>query len=132
MISPDPALLLANRAKVRGVGTDIVEIAEFRRLPFDQNRAFYEKTFTSGEIGYCLGFADCYERFAARFAAKEAVIKAFGGEILLDQIEIEVSNQANGQPTVKVHAAGLEGTQVLISLSHSPNYALAFAAVIQE
>src|SRR5512140_1916912 len=103
MQANDLLSFLAVTAPIRGIGTDLVEIEEFRQLSFAHHRRFYEKVFTPAEIAYCESFASPAEHFAARFAAKEAVIKAFGGEIYLDQIEIEVSNAPGGQPYVVLH-----------------------------
>lgn len=129
---PNLLSLLPATAPIRGIGTDLVEIEEFRQLPFTSHRPFYEKVFTPGEIAYCQSFANPAEHFAARFAAKEAVIKAFGGEVYLDQIEIEVSNAPGGQPFVRLCAPEAQTVQVLLSLSHSQTHALAFAVAINQ
>jgi holo-[acyl-carrier protein] synthase len=124
-----PATVLT---QLRGIGTDLVEIEEFRAYPLVNYPRFYERIFTTAEIKYCQSYADPAERFAVRFAAKEAVLKAFSGEIYLDQIEIEVANEANGQPGVLLHSPIAQEVQIFISLSHSQSHALAFAVALNK
>ena len=109
--------------KIRGIGIDMEAVARFRRLPYGRSRSFYEKIFTAGEIQYCLSKPDPYPHFAARFAGKEAVIKAISGTIY-ESKKIEIVNRRNGQPAVKGQ------TNIKLSLSHTKDYALAVALVL--
>lgn len=107
---------------VKGIGVDIADVKRFRKLPFRRNRSFYAEIFTSAEIRYCMAKHDPYPHFAARFAAKEAVIKSSGGRIYgLKRIEI-ISGQ-DGKPAVKAKS----GKNILVSLSHDGDYAVAFS-----
>ncbi len=116
-----------------GIGVDIVEIGRIRRLRERQGEAFLEKCFTPAEREYCRRRKNADESFAARFAAKEAVMKALGtgwsgGASFAG---IEVVRDDDGPPTVQLHgktAALAESKGVLalhLSLSHSERYAVA-------
>ncbi len=109
--------------KIQSVGIDIEEVGRFKKVPFRRNATFYKKIFTVGEIKYCLAKEDPYPHFAARFAAKEAVLKCLRSTIYKVK-DIEVSNDNRGVPSVKVK--GSRG-RFLISLSHTKNQAAAIA-----
>ena len=90
-------------ACVFGLGIDVTEAARIRRLLERLPRA-YERLFSEQERAYCDGFADPWPRYAARFAAKEAVGKALGiGIIGFVWREIEVLS--GGKPLVACTAA---------------------------
>ena len=74
---------------IEGIGVDIEDISRFTGKPFPENKGFYERIFTKKEIEYCLQKANPYQHFAARFCAKEAVIKALSDETL-DFRKIEI------------------------------------------
>jgi holo-[acyl-carrier protein] synthase len=114
------------------IGTDIEEVARFRKLPFDQNANFYRKIFTEREINYCLQKADPYPHFAARFCGKEAVVKAlsdaFKRTCPLKYVNIEIGVSRTGFPLVAIKGSGIAvGTRksFKISLSHTSDYATA-------
>jgi holo-[acyl-carrier protein] synthase len=116
------------------VGTDLVDIDEMRTALARQPR-FAERVFTAAERAYCEILADPAERFAARFAAKEAVLKALGvGLSGVRLTEIEVTRLASGQPRLSLtgRAAALaDGAGVgswLLTLSHGNTLAHALAA----
>ncbi len=111
--------------RIVGIGIDIEKIQRFRDIPFED--AFYKKYFTAQEIEYCVNTADPAPHFAARFAAKEAVIKAWPEPIGTDRIEI--FNAENGAPSVRRIE---EGTDILLSLSHDEAEAVACAVVTRE
>ena len=118
-----------------GTGVDIVEVARIRKSLEKYSPHFEEKIFTAGEILYCRSKAEPEIHFAARFAAKEAVMKCLGAgmgqEIFFK--DIEVTNLQTGKPQVTVHAKGkeiflkLKIKTIHISLSHDKNYAVAQA-----
>lgn len=102
------------------------------RLP-----AAYERLFSRHERDYCDGFADPWSRYAARFAAKEAVGKALGiGIIGFVWRDIEV--RSGGKPRIALYgdvadvAAKLGVTRVEVSLSHTAGMAYAVAAALKE
>jgi holo-[acyl-carrier protein] synthase len=87
------------------------------------------------EISYCRAFQHPAQYVAARFAAKEAIAKAFGTGIgaQLGWHDLEIGRKESGEPFVILHGGGKElfaarhATQLLISLSHTHNYATAVA-----
>jgi holo-[acyl-carrier protein] synthase len=112
-------------------------IAESIRL---FGRRFTDRFFTSHELDYALsGAGQCAERLAARFAAKEAVIKALNlSEAGVGWRDIEVAKQANGACTVVLHgearrrAASLGVRDILLSLSHDGDCAGAVVYVLLD
>ncbi len=121
---------------VFGLGIDVVEAARIRRLLERLPRA-YARLFSEQERAYCDGFADPWSRYAARFAAKEAVGKALGiGIIGFVWRDIEVLS--GGKPIIVLHggvaevARRLGVTRVEVSLSHTGGTAYAVAAALKE
>ena len=116
--------------KILGIGTDIIEIERIARTVKDNPR-FAERIFTKRELDYCLGKKSRKAHLAARFAAKEAVGKAIGRPLAWQ--EVEIVNGENGKPIVRLsgkakHAAA--GCRVMISISHSRDYATATALLV--
>ena len=118
---------------VVGVGVDIVETARIDRSLERFGERFLHRVFTAGEIAYCQSMKYPARHFAARFAAKEAVSKAFGTGIgkAMGWRDIDVHRQESGQPFVvleggaKALAAERGIASVWISLSHTDNHAVA-------
>ena len=113
-------------------GVDIVEIDRVAGVLARYGDRFLRRVFTPGEIAYCRGRAP---NLAARFAAKEAVMKALGtGFRGVGWRDVEVVRAPSGAPSPRLHgrarrrAARLGVAEIAISLSHSRDYALAFAA----
>ena len=102
------------------IGTDIVEINRFRKLPFAKNKKFYNKIFTESEILYCIKYKDPYPHFAVRFAGKEAVIKSIKDKVEMKDIEI---THKKSKPFIKILKK--ESVNFHISLSHDGEYAIA-------
>jgi holo-[acyl-carrier protein] synthase len=122
-----------------GVGVDVVDIADFEHLPFEAHRRFYERCFTPTEIAYCRGRGRPAEHFAARFAAKEAAVKALSGSVTLAYWQTEVDRGADGAPHLKFwnseRTAALEelrNAEVLVTLSHSQAVAAAVVVVYRK
>lgn len=109
------------------VGTDIVDVTRFRQRPFKQNITFYENVFSKGEIAYCLSMPDPFPHFAARFAAKEAIIKAVPALKRVGLSTIEICRDA-ASVSVSVSKNGVRAKDISVSLSHAGEYALACAA----
>ena len=124
-------------AAVLGVGVDLVDVDRIRKSRENHGDHFLEKVFTEEEREYCLGMSDPDPHLAARFAAKEAVAKAFGTGIGADigWRSVSVSRQASGAPVVKLdeqataQLKAMGGEQVLLSLSHLSEMAAAFAVI---
>ncbi|MEV4937062.1 holo-ACP synthase [Streptomyces zaomyceticus] len=124
--------------RVLRVGTDLVEVDEMRAV-LDRQPRFAARVFTPGERAWCDVPADSAERYAVRFAAKEAVLKALGvgltGSVLT---EIEVVRAASGCPSLRLtgRAAALaEEAGVrswLITLTHTRTLAHAFVAALHD
>jgi len=116
-----------------GLGVDIAEVARIRAAIERHGDRFVNRVFTALEIAYCRRHKNGYERFAARFAAKEAAMKALGtgwrrGVTWRD---LEVSNAASGRPQLKLSGKALElydamgGQNIVVSLTHTLEYGLA-------
>jgi len=118
---------------VVGVGVDLVETARIDRSLGKFGERFLHRVFTAGEIEYCQSMKFPARHFAARFAAKEAVSKAFGTGIgkAMGWRDIDVHRRASGQPFVilergaKQLAADRGIANVWITLTHSDQHAIA-------
>ena len=124
--------------KTMGIGVDIEEVARFRKFDICKGKKFYERLFTKSEIKYCLSKADPYTHFAARFAAKEAAIKACAPYIRLFFSDIEVKNNKDGSPFLTVISKKkkelknkMKNFSFFVSLSHTENNAVAFVHLVQ-
>ena len=111
-------------------GIDIIEISRVRRVLEQYGRRFLERVFTPDEIAYCRERAP---NLAARFAAKEATMKALGtGTRGVRWRDIEVVRCRGQAPTIKLHGTAQARAERLgidplaASLSHSEEYAVAF------
>jgi holo-[acyl-carrier protein] synthase len=95
-----------------GLGADIAEIDRIEAAIARHGRAFIERVFTSQEIAYCERHRASGERYAARFAAKEATMKALGTGWRrgVRWVDIEVTRLASGRPTIELRGAAREPT----------------------
>jgi holo-[acyl-carrier protein] synthase len=97
---------------IKGIGTDIIQVSRLERT-ITNNPRFVDKVFTPNEIAYCESRASKYQSYAARFAAKEAVMKAIGtgwdGKINWADIEVV---PMNWQTELVLHNASLEYVRV--------------------
>ncbi len=106
-----------------GVGIDMIEVARIQKA-VERNPRFCEKIFTQVEIAYSEGKASRFKHLAARFAAKEAFIKAVGHGVPWASVGIE--NLPSGQPLLRVDNQEAYGfSQAHVSLSHLTDYAVA-------
>lgn len=118
---------------VIGIGVDIVETQRIDHSLERFGERFLHRVFTAGEIEYCRSMKFPARHFAARFAAKEAVSKAFGTGIgkAMGWRDIDVHRHPSGQPFVvldggaKELAAARAIKEVWISLSHTDHHAVA-------
>lgn len=114
-----------------GIGIDIVYVPSFSKKL--ENPAFIERVFSAQEIAYCSEFNKSSERFAGKFAAKEAFMKAIGlgiqQEIWFSQIEI--SNNQAGAPILNLYGKAhkictdKQIESIHLSISHNQNSAVA-------
>ncbi|WP_444979461.1 holo-ACP synthase [Desulfocucumis palustris] len=121
-----------------GIGTDIIEIERIEKAVNRYGFRFLNRVYTAAETGLCSSRKDPYPCYAARFAAKEAVLKALGtGLAGCRWTDVEVCGTPSGAPEVKlagraVELAGAAGvTAVLLSLSHDRGRAVAFAVALK-
>jgi holo-[acyl-carrier protein] synthase len=120
---------------ILGTGIDIIEVARIQASHERFGERFLNRILLPGEIAYCLSHRAPAPLLAARFAAKEAISKAFGTGIgaQLAWQDMEVARRESGEPYVILHGRGEALLQsrgasiVLISLSHTDNYAAAVA-----
>lgn len=114
-----------------GVGTDIEDMNRFRNLDRNENSIFLDMIYTKRELDYSFLKAKPHQHLAARYAGKEAVVKALSslGEQDIDYKDIEILNDVNGTPKVNFNDDRLK---IHISLSHSNDRALAFAVVFRK
>lgn len=116
------------------IGTDIADISSFEKFCHDRDVSFLTKNFTDKEIDYCFSKESPAPHLAARFAGKEAVIKALYSHGLkaLPFREIEIVNDDKGLPMVKINVIGYEKIKIGISLSHCEDKAIAFAIIYRD
>jgi holo-[acyl-carrier protein] synthase len=121
---------------IYGIGTDIVEVSRIERSICSGN-GFAKKVFSEHEIIYCNTFKYASQHYAARFAAKEALLKALGtgwaGE--MEFYEIEVRNNEKGKPELYVSGKVKEILEkenisgIHVSLSHTATHAVAMVVL---
>lgn len=117
-----------------GTGIDIAEVPRIRDTIARFGTRFIGRVFTEGEIRYCESKANRIERYAARFAAKEAAMKALGTgwNFGVRWRDIEVARKPGSRPTLLFHgkaaefAARLGAKNVALSLTHTAEQAMAF------
>ncbi|HIE36188.1 MAG TPA: holo-[acyl-carrier-protein] synthase [Candidatus Omnitrophica bacterium] len=112
---------------ILGIGIDIIKIEKIRKTIERWGKEFLERVFEKEEIENIYKGKIYYQRLAARFAAKEAIIKAFSKNISLAFKDILILNRKNGAPYCKFKK-NLE-VEVFLSLTHIEDYAVACAVV---
>jgi holo-[acyl-carrier protein] synthase len=119
---------------ILGTGVDLAEVDRVQRSIERFGERFLNRVYTAGEIAYVQRKANKYERYAARFAAKEAGMKAIGtgwrrGVRFQD---FEVANLPSGKPTLRLHGVAAEVATKLgvkhisLSLTHTAQQGMAF------
>jgi holo-[acyl-carrier protein] synthase len=125
---------------IYGTGVDIVEVFRMRDAIEKWGMDFLGKIFTKKEIKYSNSRRFSYQHFAARFAAKEAVVKAFGEprRFPMQWTDIEVLNDKEGKPIIAFHDDALKLKErknvkdVIVSMAHSKNYAVANVILLRK
>lgn len=124
--------------EMNAIGIDIVEISRLSKMGKKWGAAFLKKIYTNRELTYAKSKRFPYQHLAARFAAKEAIFKALG-EVEKDFVgwkNIEILNDPQGKPVVVWHGKAKEVLKkrhlkgVVVSLSHTENYAVANAMLL--
>lgn len=118
---------------IEGVGTDLVEVARLEHAARRHGDRFLHRVFTPSEVEYCRSQQHSFQSFAARFAAKEALLKALGTG-LRDGIswqDMDIVRDGAGRPELILAGRALElatgrgVTRVFVSLSHTTDYGMA-------
>jgi holo-[acyl-carrier protein] synthase len=125
---------------ILGSGVDIIEVKRIREAVKKWGDSFLKKVFTDNEITYSSKRRFIYEHLAARFATKEAVLKAFGGgwSRTLPWKDVEIINDKNGKPEVKLYREAKEIydrekiDNIVVSMSHTKEHAVANAILIKK
>jgi len=125
---------------VKGIGLDVVHITRMREVIGRWEERFLHRIFTEQEIAYCRSRRDPVPHFAARFAAKEAGLKALGTGLRLGirWRELEVMRERGQAPVLvlrgRSHEIGLArgGSRMLLTLTHDGDYALAQAMLVAD
>jgi len=114
-----------------GIGVDIEDIKRFRKSDIANNKQFLDKIFTKKEMDYCFSKAKPEQHLAARYAGKEAIVKALCslGKTSIDYKYIEITNNEDNVPIAKINNKNSDGLKIKISLSHCEDKAIAFAVV---
>jgi holo-[acyl-carrier protein] synthase len=120
-----------------GLGTDIVDVARIEKLLRDKRDEFLARVFSPDEVAYCEQMARPAVHFAARFAAKEALMKAIGTGWAegVGFKDIHVTNDPSGRPVLQAQGEtrkrldGLGPSFLWLSLSHTREYAMAVVVI---
>ena len=107
-----------------GIGIDIIEVSRFRKKKYEENKNFYKKIFVKSEINYCLKFKNSAERFAGKFAIKEAVIKSISEKIGFLDIETVYVGR---KPSIRLKNSLEKKYNFIISVSHEKEFAIGIA-----
>ena len=116
-----------------GIGIDVAEVKRIAEVIESQGERFLRRVFSRDEVAYCVRFRNKYERFAGRFAAKEAAMKALGTGWRrgVRWVDFEVVREKGGRPTVKLDgkarkiAEELGVKRIALSITHTEMQALA-------
>jgi holo-[acyl-carrier protein] synthase len=126
---------------VRGVGVDLVHLPRLRQVVERWQERFLHRVFTDAELAYCRARRDPIPHLGARFAAKEAALKALGTGLRLGirWRELEVRREPGRAPVLVLTGRSREicrargwSDRLLLALSHDGEYALAQALVVAE
>jgi holo-[acyl-carrier protein] synthase len=116
-----------------GTGIDIAETRRIEQALERHRERFSRKIFTPSEIAYCERFKNKAERYAARFAAKEAAFKALGTGWAkgIRWLDVEITHQPSGKPELQLSGRARElanelgVTRAVVSISHANRYVVA-------
>jgi holo-[acyl-carrier protein] synthase len=123
-----------------GTGVDIADTGRIEQVLEKHGERFLKRVFTEAEIAYCERFRNKAERYAARFAAKEAAFKALGTGWRegIHWIDVEITHLPSGKPELVLTGRAREIAQKLgvvrssVSLSHSDRYVVAHVMMESE
>jgi holo-[acyl-carrier protein] synthase len=118
-----------------GIGTDIVRTERLRSAVERWGERFLKRVFTDEEISYAYQKKDPFLSLAARFAAKEALIKAIGKRTAVAFSDIEIINSETGDPSIsprgslRIYFENEKVKHAHVTLSHEDDYSIAFVIV---
>jgi len=132
-------LILPPGGVLVGLGCDIIDVERIRTALEKHGERFLKRVYTAEEQAYCNGLKYSYKHYAARWAAKEAVSKAFTTGIgpYLEWTSVSVYHGERHQPLVRLDEraqallAHVGATNVWLSLSHIDSHAMAVAALVR-
>src|ERR1051326_5325563 len=122
---------------ISGLGIDSVQVERIRKASKRWGKAFLRRLFTEREIAYCFTHANPYPSLAARFAAKEALIKALDAKALWKWKDMEVKRAESGRPSVSLTGAAAKfarkrkAASFHISLAHDAARATAVVVAVK-
>ncbi len=114
-----------------GTGVDITEVRRLRQAVEKWGDAFLHRIFTDKELTSARQRISFYQHLAGRFAAKEAVFKALGDKEL-NWKQVQITNDEAGKPHCEILKKSHRGCNILVSISHVKNYAVANAVACRE
>lgn len=117
---------------MKGLGSDIIEIDRIKKSIDEHGQRFLDRLFTTNEQAYCNKHKMAERHYAARFAAKEAIVKAFGTGFRegITWLDIEIVHDNQGKPEVVLSdrlMERFESPKILLTMSHCKEYATATA-----
>ncbi len=122
---------------IYGIGIDVVHVPRLKIAVERWGNKFLRRVFTDDEISYSFRKKDAYPSLAARFAAKEAFIKAIGAEVAVSFTDIIVTTSGTGKPSLifrgraLIHVSDRNISSSHLSLSHDHEYAMAMVVLEQ-
>ena len=118
-------------AREFGIGADIEEIGRFEKLDRTRHRLFLNRVYTDDELSYCFSTRKPAQHLAARFCAKESVIKALSGIGMRGVAYRDICIRArSGAPTASLQHTSTK-IDISLTMAHAGRYALA-AALVNE
>lgn len=124
---------MITEVKMIAVGVDIEDISRFEGKTLDKDTHFLNKIYTKKELEYCFSNAQPAKHLAARFCAKEAVVKAMSNILNrnLSYSQIEILKRENGSPYVNLLDCDLD-IEIALSMSHDKEKAIAFVTALKN
>ena len=116
---------------ILGIGVDITEVGRLRRAIEKWGDSFLNRIFTREELNNAKTRGSLYPHLAGRFAAKEAVFKAMG-DMKFNLKDVQILNDKDGRPYCEILNNRCKNLNVLVSISHVKNYAVANAIITKK
>lgn len=116
---------------ILGTGVDITEVGRLRKAIEKWGKSFLNRVFTEAELKNAKTRNSFYQHLAGRFAAKEAVFKAMGN-LKLNLKDVQILNDKDGRPYCQILNNKIKGCDIVLSISHVKNYAVANAIITKK